>query len=162
MTVGQWNLVITRSLGPWKLPCYIRFLIISWGKNRNIKSWDQQNYLVIGGFCYIRPLYNEVPLYFINLIIDIICDYHHYDHLDLGETLEDTVRREVAEEVGLEVESISFVTSQHWPLPTSALMIGCHATLKQDADTQVWSFHTVKFVILCHQLCNTPTVYKTH
>ena len=25
----QWNLVITRSLGPWKLPCYIRFLIIS-------------------------------------------------------------------------------------------------------------------------------------
>ena len=30
---------------------------------RNIKSWDQQNYLVIRGFCYIRPLYNEVPLY---------------------------------------------------------------------------------------------------
>ena len=28
-----------------------------------MKSWDQQNYLVIGGFCYIRPLYNEVPLY---------------------------------------------------------------------------------------------------
>ena len=25
----QWNLVITRSLGPWNLPCYIRFLIIS-------------------------------------------------------------------------------------------------------------------------------------
>ena len=25
----QWNLVITRTLGPWKLPCYIRFLIIS-------------------------------------------------------------------------------------------------------------------------------------
>ena len=25
----QWNLVITRSLGPWKLPCYIWFLIIS-------------------------------------------------------------------------------------------------------------------------------------
>ena len=32
-------------------------------KQRNIKSWDQQNYLVITGFCYIRPLYNEVPLY---------------------------------------------------------------------------------------------------
>ena len=31
-------------------------------KQRNIKSWDQQNYLVIRGFCYIRPLYNEVPL----------------------------------------------------------------------------------------------------
>ena len=32
-------------------------------KQRNIKSLDQQNYLVIRGFCYIRPLYNEVPLY---------------------------------------------------------------------------------------------------
>ena len=32
-------------------------------KQRNIKSWDQQNYLVITGFCYIGPLYNEVPLY---------------------------------------------------------------------------------------------------
>ena len=34
-------------------------------KQRNIKSWDQQNYLVIRGFCYIRPLYNEVPLYIV-------------------------------------------------------------------------------------------------
>ena len=32
-------------------------------KNIYIKSWDQQNYIVIRGFCYIRPLYNEVPLY---------------------------------------------------------------------------------------------------
>ena len=36
-------------------------------KQRTIKSWDQQNYLVIRGFCYIRPLYNEVPLYSIIL-----------------------------------------------------------------------------------------------
>ena len=32
--VVQWNLIITRSLGPWKLPCYIRFLIISGQKNK--------------------------------------------------------------------------------------------------------------------------------
>ena len=31
---------------------------------RNIKSWDQQNDLILRGFCYIRPLYNEVPLYY--------------------------------------------------------------------------------------------------
>ena len=37
-------------------------------KLRNIKSWDQQNDLVIRGFCYIRPLYNEVPLYSENLL----------------------------------------------------------------------------------------------
>ena len=37
-------------------------------KQRNIKSWDQQNYLVIRGFCYIRPRYNEVPLYIVYLM----------------------------------------------------------------------------------------------
>ncbi|XP_061491303.1 NAD(P)H pyrophosphatase NUDT13, mitochondrial isoform X2 [Rhineura floridana] len=46
---------------------------------------------------------------------------------DMGETLEDTVRREVAEEVGLEVESLWYSASQHWPFPNSTLMIACHA-----------------------------------
>ena len=40
-------------------------------KQRNIKSWDQQNYHVIRGFCYIRPLYNEVPLYYLSSILII-------------------------------------------------------------------------------------------
>ena len=71
----QWNLVITRSLGPWKLPCYIRFLIIRVKNIRNIKSWDQQNYLVIRGFCYIRPLYNGVPLYYHFKLLCIIIYY---------------------------------------------------------------------------------------
>ena len=59
--IVQWNLVITRSLGLlYQVSHYIRV------KNKevlSIKSWDQQNNLVIRGFCYIRPLYNEVPLY---------------------------------------------------------------------------------------------------
>ena len=45
-------------------------------KQRNIKSWDQQNYLVIRGFCYIRPLYNEVPLYFIKTLL---LQSNHFD-----------------------------------------------------------------------------------
>ena len=59
----QSSLVIMRPMGPWKLPCYIRILIIIQGKKKqsNIKRRDQQNYLVIGRFCYIRPLY-EVSL----------------------------------------------------------------------------------------------------
>ena len=47
----QWNLVIMRSLGPWKLPCITVSHYIRVKKQRNIKSWDQQNYLVITGFC---------------------------------------------------------------------------------------------------------------
>jgi len=47
--------------------------------------------------------------------------------LDVGETLEDCVRREVAEEVGIEVESVQYRSSQHWPFPAGSLMIGCHA-----------------------------------
>ncbi|XP_006887607.1 PREDICTED: nucleoside diphosphate-linked moiety X motif 13 isoform X1 [Elephantulus edwardii] len=49
---------------------------------------------------------------------------------DIGETLEEAVRREVAEEVGLEVERLQYSASQHWPFPNSSLMIACHATVK--------------------------------
>jgi NAD+ diphosphatase len=40
-----------------------------------------------------------------------------------GETLEDAVRREVAEEVGVRVGDVSYFGSQPWPLPAS-LMLG--------------------------------------
>ncbi|XP_069719978.1 NAD(P)H pyrophosphatase NUDT13, mitochondrial [Phaenicophaeus curvirostris] len=49
---------------------------------------------------------------------------------DLGENVEETVRREVAEEVGLEVESLRFSASQHWPFPSSCLMVACHALVR--------------------------------
>lgn len=45
---------------------------------------------------------------------------------DVGESLEETVHREVAEEVGVEVSSVKYVASQHWPFPGS-LMVGCYA-----------------------------------
>jgi NAD+ diphosphatase len=42
---------------------------------------------------------------------------------EAGENLEDTVVREIREEVGLEVRDICYVASQPWPFPNS-LMIG--------------------------------------
>ncbi|KAL7990422.1 hypothetical protein Chor_013852 [Crotalus horridus] len=44
-----------------------------------------------------------------------------------SESLEETVQREVAEEIGLEVKSLWYSASQHWPFPNSILMIACHA-----------------------------------
>lgn len=49
---------------------------------------------------------------------------------DVGETLEETVRREVAEEVGLEVQEVQYAASQHWPFPSS-LMVGCFAVAEK-------------------------------
>lgn len=46
--------------------------------------------------------------------------------MEPGETIEETVRREVKEEAGLEVGAVRYVSSQPWPFPSS-LMIGCHA-----------------------------------
>ena len=43
--------------------------------------------------------------------------------VDVGETLEPTVEREVAEEVGLRVRNIRYFGSQSWPFP-SGLMLG--------------------------------------
>ncbi|KAJ7987615.1 hypothetical protein DPEC_G00328310 [Dallia pectoralis] len=55
---------------------------------------------------------------------------------DMGETMEETLRREIAEEVGLEVESIQYSGSQHWPFPQSSMMVACHATVNAD-NTQI-------------------------
>ena len=46
--------------------------------------------------------------------------------LEPGEDIEHAVRREVKEEVGLDVEKVTYQESQPWPFPHS-LMIGCTA-----------------------------------
>ncbi|MEX0962991.1 MAG: NAD(+) diphosphatase [Pseudohongiellaceae bacterium] len=46
--------------------------------------------------------------------------------IEIGETPEETVRREVREEVGLEIENIRYYSSQSWPFP-SQLMLGYFA-----------------------------------
>ena len=43
-----------------------------------------------------------------------------------GESLEEAVRRELLEEVGIQVGTISYVASQPWPFPSS-LMLGFRA-----------------------------------
>jgi NAD+ diphosphatase len=45
--------------------------------------------------------------------------------IEPGESIEDAVRREVREEVGLACGRVRYLASQPWPFPTS-LMIGCH------------------------------------
>ena len=50
-------------------------------------------------------------------------------YVELGESLEDCVRREVKEEVGIEVDDVRYVGSQHWPYPNQ-MMIGFRAQWK--------------------------------
>ena len=47
-------------------------------------------------------------------------------YVELGESLEDCVRREVREEAGIEVGAVRYVGSQHWPYPNQ-LMVGFRA-----------------------------------
>jgi NAD+ diphosphatase len=54
--------------------------------------------------------------------------------LEPGETVEAAVRREVAEESGVQVGEVVFLASQPWPFPAS-LMLGCRAEATTDAIT---------------------------
>jgi NAD+ diphosphatase len=51
-----------------------------------------------------------------------------------GESLEEAVRREVAEETGVEVGAVHYHSSQPWPFPSS-IMLGFHAEGLSDAIT---------------------------
>ncbi len=51
-----------------------------------------------------------------------------------GESIEEAVAREVLEEAGVRVTSVSYIASQPWPFPSS-LMMGCHAVAEDDALT---------------------------
>jgi NAD+ diphosphatase len=44
-------------------------------------------------------------------------------YVDVGETLEETVKREVKEEVGIDIRAIRYYKSQPWP-PSGSLMVG--------------------------------------
>lgn len=67
----------------------------------------------------------------INKVLMARHSYHEYPRyaliagfLEAGESVEEAVKREVMEEVGIEVEDIQYFGSQSWPFPNS-LMIGC-------------------------------------
>lgn len=53
--------------------------------------------------------------------------------VEIGETLEDTVRREVLEEVGLHVKNLRYYKNQPWPF-TDTLLTGFYCELDGDAQ----------------------------
>ncbi len=57
--------------------------------------------------------------------------------MEPGETIEETVRREIFEEAGIRVGDVRYIFSQPWPFPSS-LMMGCFAeaeTTEINVDT---------------------------
>jgi NAD+ diphosphatase len=68
---------------------------------------------------------------------------HHYPpgrysalagFVEVGETIEDAVARELYEEAGIQVADVEYVASQPWPFPSS-LMVGCTARSLSDRLT---------------------------
>jgi len=54
--------------------------------------------------------------------------------VEIGESLEDAVRREVAEEAGVSLVSVAYFASQAWPFP-AGLMAGFRATAASESVT---------------------------
>ncbi len=55
--------------------------------------------------------------------------------VEVGESLEEAVARELFEEAGVRATGVRYVASQPWPLPLSQLMLACVATVESDALT---------------------------
>ena len=69
--------------------------------------------------------------------------------VEVGETLEETVHREVMEEIGLKVKNLRYLASQPWPFPSN-LMLAFHAEYdsgeiklqeEEIADAQFFKFN---------------------
>lgn len=106
-------------------------------------SFPRGMYSALAGFCdmgrsylFMRTPVNGLSVYLASCILNKLTNLSVCGCS--GESLEETLCREVAEEVGLEVQSISYSSSQHWPFPHSSLMLGCHASVSP-AHTQVSS-----------------------
>jgi NAD+ diphosphatase len=54
--------------------------------------------------------------------------------VEVGESIEEAVARELFEEAGVRATSVRYVASQPWPFPSS-LMMGCVAPVANDALT---------------------------
>jgi len=55
--------------------------------------------------------------------------------LEPGESIEEAVAREVAEETGVAITDVRYVASQPWPFPHAQLMIACIGRAQGDAIT---------------------------
>ncbi|WP_197517552.1 NAD(+) diphosphatase [Microbacterium karelineae] len=55
--------------------------------------------------------------------------------VEAGESAEQTVHREIAEEAGVRVRDIRYIASQAWPYPRS-LMLGFHATAVDESEVR--------------------------
>jgi NAD+ diphosphatase len=54
--------------------------------------------------------------------------------VEVGETIEDAVARELKEEAGIDVADVTYLASQPWPFPSS-LMVGCTSRALSDELT---------------------------
>ncbi len=55
--------------------------------------------------------------------------------IEVGESIEEAVARELFEEAGVRATKVRYVASQPWPLPFSQLMIACVAEVESDRIT---------------------------
>ena len=100
--------------------------LIPYCENCKVPLWDMFTTCII---CAVVNEYHEIALLRQNYVstTNYVCVA---GVMKLGESAEDTARREVKEEIGLDVETLEFVRSYPYE-KKEMLMLGFHATVKK-------------------------------
>ena len=102
--------------------------LIPYCESCNLPLWDMFTTCII---CAVVNEYSEIALLRQNYVsqTNYVCIA---GVIKLGESAEETARREVKEEIGLDIETLKFVRSYPYS-KKEMLMLGFHATVKKSA-----------------------------
>jgi NAD+ diphosphatase len=152
IAAGPGVFMLAGSVAPAHAPLFAAALSLArWhSRHRFCANCGAESEIVRGGWSRRCPACSAEHFPRVDPVVIMLAEYdgklllgrqYHYPpgrysalagFLEVGESIEDAVARELREEAGIGVADVMYVASQPWPFPSS-LMLGCTARALSDA-----------------------------